>query len=137
MKERILITGYNGELGSKTLKKLVSIGKSVIALDINDPTLHKCVKNDELLKSWGIDSEGKSNNALTILEIALIVVVSVAVVTSLGYVYYRWRLKLLWDKEIRSLLGQYVPLDDKAPATDNKKLNQSANATFQEEKNQK
>ena len=37
MKERILITGYNGELGSKTLKKLVSIGKSVIALDINDP----------------------------------------------------------------------------------------------------
>lgn len=107
------------------------------SLDINDPTLHKCVKNDELLKSWGIDSEGKSNNALTILEIALIVVVSVAVVTSLGYVYYRWRLKLLWDKEIRSILGQYVPLDDKAPATDNKKLNQSANATFQEEKNQK
>ena len=37
MKEKILITGYNGELGSKTLKKLVSIGKSVIALDINDP----------------------------------------------------------------------------------------------------
>jgi len=37
VKERILITGYNGELGSKTLKKLVSIGKSVIALDINDP----------------------------------------------------------------------------------------------------
>ena len=37
MKERILITGYNGELGSKTLKELVSIGKSVIALDINDP----------------------------------------------------------------------------------------------------
>ena len=37
MKERILITGYNGELGSKTLKKLVNIGKSVIALDINDP----------------------------------------------------------------------------------------------------
>ena len=37
MKEKILITGHNGELGSKTLKKLVSIGKSVIALDINDP----------------------------------------------------------------------------------------------------
>jgi len=37
VKEKILITGHNGELGSKTLKKLVSIGKSVIALDINDP----------------------------------------------------------------------------------------------------
>ena len=37
MKETILITGHNGELGSKTLKKLVSKGKSVIALDINDP----------------------------------------------------------------------------------------------------
>ena len=37
MKERILITGYNGELGNKTLKELVSIGKSIIALDINDP----------------------------------------------------------------------------------------------------
>ena len=38
MKEKILITGYNGELGSKTLKKLVSIGKSIIALDINYPS---------------------------------------------------------------------------------------------------
>ena len=37
MKERILITGYNGELGIKTLKKLVSMGKSIIALDINGP----------------------------------------------------------------------------------------------------
>ena len=37
MKEKILVTGHNGELGSKTLKKLVSIGKSVIALDINEP----------------------------------------------------------------------------------------------------
>ena len=37
MKERVLIIGYNGELGSKTLKKLVNKGKSVIALDISDP----------------------------------------------------------------------------------------------------
>ena len=37
MKKRILITGYNGEIGSKTIKKLVAIGKSVIAIDIDDP----------------------------------------------------------------------------------------------------
>ena len=37
MKERVLIIGYNGELGSKTLKKLLNKGKSVIALDISDP----------------------------------------------------------------------------------------------------
>jgi len=36
--ETILITGHNGELGSKTLKKLVSMGKSIVALDINDPS---------------------------------------------------------------------------------------------------
>ena len=37
MKERILITGYNGELGSKTLKELVARGKSIIALDLTNP----------------------------------------------------------------------------------------------------
>tara|TARA_B100001113_G_scaffold284544_1_gene239746 strand:- start:13 stop:963 length:951 start_codon:yes stop_codon:yes gene_type:complete len=37
VKKRILITGYNGEIGSKTIKKLVAIGKSVIAIDIDDP----------------------------------------------------------------------------------------------------
>ena len=37
MKKRILITGHNGEIGSKTIKKLVTIGKSVIAIDIDDP----------------------------------------------------------------------------------------------------
>ena len=37
MKEIILITGFNGELGNKTLKELVRKGKSVIALDINNP----------------------------------------------------------------------------------------------------
>ena len=37
MKERILITGYNGELGSKALKELSKKGKSIIALDLNKP----------------------------------------------------------------------------------------------------
>jgi len=37
VKEKILITGSNGELGSKILKKLVNQGKSIIALDINEP----------------------------------------------------------------------------------------------------
>ena len=36
MKEKILITGFNGEIGSKTLKELVKRGKSIIAMDIND-----------------------------------------------------------------------------------------------------
>ena len=36
MKEKILITGFNGEIGSKTLKELVKRGKSVIAMDITD-----------------------------------------------------------------------------------------------------
>ena len=37
MKERILITGYNGEIGSKALKELSKKGKSIIALDLNKP----------------------------------------------------------------------------------------------------
>ena len=37
MKERILITGHNGELGSKALKELSKKGKSIIALDLNKP----------------------------------------------------------------------------------------------------
>ena len=37
MKEKILITGCNGELGSKALKGLSKKGKSIIALDLNKP----------------------------------------------------------------------------------------------------
>ena len=59
MKEKILITGHNGELGRKTLKKIVSKGKSVIALDINDPveTIHSVtyikntITNHQLINS--------------------------------------------------------------------------------------
>ncbi|GIR18562.1 MAG: L-threonine 3-dehydrogenase [Candidatus Neomarinimicrobiota bacterium] len=59
MKERILITGYNGELGSKALKELVSIGKSIIALDINNPKekihsvkyIKDSITNNELINS--------------------------------------------------------------------------------------
>ena len=59
MKEKILVTGHNGELGSKTLKKLVSIGKSVIALDINEPRkkihsvtyIKDTITNDQLINS--------------------------------------------------------------------------------------
>ena len=36
MKEKVLITGFNGEIGSKILQELVKRGKSVIALDITD-----------------------------------------------------------------------------------------------------
>ena len=59
MKEKILITGHNGELGRKALKKIVSMGKSVIALDINDPveTIHSVtyikdtITNHQLINS--------------------------------------------------------------------------------------
>ena len=36
MKEKVLITGFNGEIGSKILKELVNNDKSVIAIDVTD-----------------------------------------------------------------------------------------------------
>ena len=36
MQQKVLITGFNGELGSKIVKKLVELNKKVIAIDIND-----------------------------------------------------------------------------------------------------
>ena len=36
MEQKVLITGFNGELGSKIVKKLVELNKKVIAIDIND-----------------------------------------------------------------------------------------------------
>ena len=36
MEQKVLITGFNGELGSKIVKKLVEHNKKVIAIDIND-----------------------------------------------------------------------------------------------------
>jgi len=36
VKEKVLITGFNGEIGSKILKELVNNGKSVIAIDVTD-----------------------------------------------------------------------------------------------------
>ena len=36
MKEKVLITGFNGEIGSKILRELVNNGKSVIAIDVTD-----------------------------------------------------------------------------------------------------
>ncbi len=36
MNKKVLVTGFNGEIGSKILKELVSLDKQIIAIDVND-----------------------------------------------------------------------------------------------------
>eukprot|EP00213_Chloropicon_mariensis_P006548 CAMPEP_0197471192 /NCGR_PEP_ID=MMETSP1309-20131121/2084_1 /TAXON_ID=464262 /ORGANISM="Genus nov. species nov., Strain RCC998" /LENGTH=698 /DNA_ID=CAMNT_0043008705 /DNA_START=311 /DNA_END=2407 /DNA_ORIENTATION=+ len=99
-------------------------------LDLQDPLLQRCIKNDNLLKHWGVDAGGKSTT-FTALEITLIVLVSVTAVFVLGYVLYRWRFKRSMNSEIRSILQQYVPLDDKplGKGKANAVLNTSSSST--------
>jgi hypothetical protein len=81
-------------------------------LDLSDPLLRRCVKSKDLLKSLGVDSKQHSN-AYSALEVALIIVLSVFVVFLLGFALYKWRFRKRMDKEIRSILEQYVPLPEK------------------------
>ena len=36
MEKKVLVTGFNGEIGSKIIKELVSLDKQIIAIDVND-----------------------------------------------------------------------------------------------------
>merc|ERR1712176_736131 len=81
-------------------------------LDLSDPLLRRCVKSKDLLKSLGVDSKQHSD-AYSVLEVALIIILSVFVVFLVGFALYKWRFRKRMDKEIRSILEQYVPLSDK------------------------
>ena len=54
---------------------------------------------------------------------------SVLILASLGYVYYRCFHKKRMDREIRTILEQYMPLEDKAEAERKQQKQQEKKAT--------
>lgn len=82
---------------------------------------------DHLLDSWGVtETRGP---VYTALEIVLITFLSVLILASLGYVYYRCFHKKRMDREIRTILEQYMPLEDKAEAERKQQKQQEKKAT--------
>ncbi|QDZ19326.1 vacuolar-sorting receptor [Chloropicon primus] len=83
------------------------------SLDLSDPLLRRCIKTEEVFEALG---DVGHSPTYSVLEIVLIVSISVLLVFALGAVYYKCFHKKRMDREIRSILEQYVPLDDKPEA---------------------
>ena len=88
------------------------------SVDMTDPLLRTCVSNDSILRRLGVPSSqggqgGQGGKTLSPWEVVLISLSCVAVVTLAGLAFFKYHLKPSWDREIRGIIGNYVPLEDK------------------------
>lgn len=83
-------------------------------LDFSDPHMRKCIESDKVLESLGVEEpKGKSPGHVAV-EIVLATFLSALVVGAAGFVYYKFYHQRRLDREIKAILEQYVPLDDKS-----------------------
>ena len=75
--------------------------------------MRKCIESDKVLESLGVEEpKGKSPGHVAV-EIVLATFLSALVVGAGGFTYYKFYHQRRLNREIKAILEQYVPLDDK------------------------